>query len=349
MATKAQTESQKAMAKLNKAKRKRRKRRRVFRIFAITTLGLSLGIGAFFLVDYLRQGAKLNKRYVIEVGEPIQLQNFIREPGTKAVFSGDTKVFDSSKPGEYPVRIEVGMYTYTCKLLIVDVTAPVIEGVHDIHVEPGETVSYKEGVTATDDCDPNVELNVDATQVDYSKEGSYEIIYTATDASGNQTVEKGRLIVEVRNYTQEFVDSYGNQIIASILTDGMSDREKLTAIYNWIRSNVAYIAYSEKASWRKAAYEGMVLHKGDCFVYASTAKELLNLAGIKNMDIAKIPSDTRHYWNLVDIGEGWHHFDTCLREGNPDFNYVTDAQLMEYSNANGGTHNYDRSAYPFIQ
>ena len=55
-----------------------------------------------------------------------------------------------------------------------------------------------------------------------------------------------------------------------------------------------------------------------------------------------------HYWNLIDIGEGWHHFDTCRRVDGSTFFYKTDAELMAYSNSHDGTHNYDRSRYPDI-
>ncbi len=80
-----------------------------------------------------------------------------------------------------------------------------------------------------------------------------------------------------------------------------------------------------------------------------TAKCLLTRAGIKNMDIEKIPTPTTmHYWNLIDIGEGWHHFDTCRRVDGSTFFYKTDAELMAYSNSHDGTHNYDRSRYPDI-
>ena len=50
-------------------------------------------------------------------------------------------------------------------------------------------------------------------------------------------------------------------------------------------------------------------------IYASTAKELLTRAGIKNMDIVKAAVNPSHYWNLVDVGDGWQHFDSTPTHG----------------------------------
>ena len=52
---------------------------------------------------------------------------------------------------------------------------------------------------------------------------------------------------------------------------------------------------------------------------------------------------------MIDIGEGWYHFDATRRKDGTEFFYWTDAELMEYSNANDGSHNYDPEQYPQIQ
>ena len=112
--------------------------------------------------------------------------------------------------------------------------------------------------------------------------------------------------------------------------------------------HISYISHSEKGNWLRAAYEGLVDGKGDCYVYASTAKVLLTRAGITNMDIVKIPSKTSHYWNLVNLGEGWYHFDTTPRKDHPTIFMWTEAQMMEYSARFNGSHNYDHSLYPVV-
>ena len=80
-----------------------------------------------------------------------------------------------------------------------------------------------------------------------------------------------------------------------------------------------------------------------------SAKELLTRAGIPNEDIQKIPRSHHHFWNLVDVGTGWLHFDTTPRvSDHPNIFLWTDEELMEYSGRHYGSHNYDRSLYPEV-
>ena len=66
-----------------------------------------------------------------------------------------------------------------------DKVAPVITGTKDIEVYVGDAVSYKSGVSVTDNVDAKPELIIDNSKVDLTKPGVYEVTYTATDAAGN--------------------------------------------------------------------------------------------------------------------------------------------------------------------
>lgn len=230
-----------------------------------------------------------------------------------------------------------------------DTEPPVFVGLQDIEVYVGKSVSYKNGVTANDNSGEDVELIIDNSQVNLNAVGTYPVTYTAKDKSGNETTQTINLTVkEVKTYSMDEVNALCDEILNQITTDGMSQREKLSAIYNWVNNEVSYINTSDKSDWKTAAYEGMTNRTGDCYVFASVSKALLTRVGITNMDIQKIPSHNRHYWNLVDLGEGWYHFDACPREGDPNLCYITTDELLAFSNANGRTHNYDQSAYPPI-
>ena len=230
-----------------------------------------------------------------------------------------------------------------------DTEAPVLTGIKDITVFIGDSVSYKTGVKATDNCDGELSFQVDNSSVDLNTEGSYQVTYSATDRAGNETSATVTVTVRKRAYSIEEVDALADKVLEKIITDDMSQYDKLVAIYKWVRGHVGYINHSDKGDWVKAAYEGLALGQGDCYVFACVAKELLTRAGITNMDIEKIPAKTEHYWNLVDIGEGWYHYDTCPRKDKSVFCYVSDADLMEYSNAHNGSHNYDKTIYTNIQ
>ena len=71
--------------------------------------------------------------------------------------------------------------------LIEDDQAPTITGVKDLSAVIGEGVSYRSGVTVTDNCDNPVTLTVDSSAVRMDEEGSYPVTYTATDGAGNFT------------------------------------------------------------------------------------------------------------------------------------------------------------------
>ena len=72
--------------------------------------------------------------------------------------------------------------------VIRDETAPVIQGVRELQWYMGYALDYLDGVTASDDLDPEVRLTVDDSQVELTVPGTYELSYRAEDASGNQTV-----------------------------------------------------------------------------------------------------------------------------------------------------------------
>lgn len=229
-----------------------------------------------------------------------------------------------------------------------DTQAPVITA-SDMLVNLGDSISYRNNAKVTDNCDKDIALDVDASQVNVNAEGVYSVTFSATDRAGNSTSKTITVTVRKKGYTEADVYALCDQVLGRIITDGMSEYDKLSAIYYWIRGNVAYTNHSDKINWVQGAYEGLALHKGDCYVFACTAKALLTRAGIQNADIAKIPSKTQHFWNVVNIGEGWRHFDTCPRKDKSVFLYMTDEDLLNYSNSHNLTHNYDKSIYTFFE
>lgn len=233
-------------------------------------------------------------------------------------------------------------------ILAADTEAPVITGVEDLTILEGDAISYKKNVTVTDNCPDGLELMVDNSEVNLSAEGEYPVTYIARDASGNETTVTATVIVEPRMYDLQTVYALADSVLAEITTPEMTPLEKVKAIYRYNTGNIAYINHSEKDDWARAAYEGLAEHKGDCYVYACTAKVLLDRAGIQNMDIEKIPTSRRHYWNLVNLGDGWYHFDTTPRTDHPTIIMWTEAQLMEYSGRHHNSHNYDHTLYPEV-
>lgn len=266
----------------------------------------------------------------------------------EAVFD-DFELADSNVAGVYTVSLLSEGVEYESTLIINDTTPPVISGVADKTVRVGTSVVLKQGVTVTDVGDPDPVLTVDATGLNINEEGEYEVTYTAVDAAGNETVETCTVFVNNGDYDAEWVYEKVDNILANILNDSMTDYEKVETIWWYALRHVAYKDYtSTKINIVQGAYDALYNGYGDCYMYASLAAVMYTRAGIKNMIIMKDTKSGLHYWNLVDIGDGWYHCDSTQRADGVRICMWTDEQLMEYSKKHGGTHDYDKTQYPDI-
>lgn len=241
-----------------------------------------------------------------------------------------------------------------------DVTAPRLLGIRDLTVAQNGTVSYREGVSAEDDVDGPVAVQIDAAAVDLTVPGEYPVIYTAQDAAGNKaeqtatvtvvetpTVDQGQDEqtedepaggtggggVSLDQVTQEDVDALADKILGRITNSGMSQREKARAIFNYVNRNIKYVGSSDKSSWIVGAYVGFTRGRGDCYNYYACSKALLTKAGISNVDLTRVGGNSRHYWQLVNTGDGWYHFDACPHpNGYPLYAFmITEAQARAYT------------------
>ena len=241
-----------------------------------------------------------------------------------------------------------------------DTQAPVITGAKDLEVYVGDAVSYKSGVSVTDDMDAKPELKIDNSKVDLTKPGVYEVTYTATDAAGNTCAPiTVKLTVKVK--PENFVDpeviyAKADSILEKFIRDDMTDREKAEAVYVWTRRSV-HLTYGsapkgfdhESADWLQTAYQllNKDVPKGDCFYFFAVQKLLLQRLNIPTIDCEKIyDGDSHHYWLLVSVdgGKSYYHFDNVWSK---ELCLVTDAQLDAFSAAvDSHPFNRNESLYP---
>lgn len=227
-----------------------------------------------------------------------------------------------------------------------DTQGPVISGVQALTVSVGGTLSYRTGVTATDDRDGSVVLQVDSSAVNLSVAGEYQVIYSAEDSAGNRTEVLTTVVVtepepdsepsepEARQVSLMEVIDKSDQILEKIIKDGMSQREKAWAIFNYVANNVKYVGTSDKSSWIIGAYDGLTTGRGDCFNYYACSKALLTRAGIPIVELQrKAGANSRHYWVLADVGQGYYHFDPCPHpKGYPLTCFLlTETQVRQYT------------------
>lgn len=237
----------------------------------------------------------------------------------------------------------------------IDNDAPVIKGVSNIVAYTGDAVAYRSGITLSDNVDPAPTLRVDSSKVDLSKAGTYPVVYTATDAAGNSTSITAQVTVYQKqpSYVEiPVIYAAVDEILDDIITSGMSNRQKVEAIYRWITTHYGYVNHSEKDDWMQAAYRMMTDIQGDCFNYYALCKLMLERLEIPNIDVVKIPNydgDSNHYWSLVSVdgGKTYYHLDTTPRKGEgDDFCLVTDAFIDSYSAAHNNCFNRDKTLYP---
>jgi len=217
-----------------------------------------------------------------------------------------------------------------------DAVTPIIRGAKDITVNRYDNIAYRAGVEAFDARGNVIELQVDSGGVDTDKPGEYSALYSAVDALG-QAVEV-QVTVTVLPVAKEKVDALADPILAEIISAGMTDTQKAKAIHYWVLENIAYTNDGEKEDVLDGAYNGLQLRRGDCYTYYALAKYMLDRVGIESVDVHRVPgTDMAHYWLLLDLGEGWRHFDATRvkrPESRPNNGFMmTESQAQAFCRA----------------
>lgn len=115
--------------------------------------------------------------------------------------------------------------------VIEDTEEPVIDGVAPLEGFIGEPISYKSEITVTDNCDKEVELEVDTSDVDTETEGTYDVVYTATDRAGNTA--QAETTITMKEKPQDYVEpeevyAEADEVLDEIITEDMTLKEKAT-------------------------------------------------------------------------------------------------------------------------
>ena len=266
---------------------------------------------------------------------------------------------DMATPGEQAVVLVLtdrgGNTTrLDAKITVVkDTQAPTILGVQDIIAYAGGTVAYRSGITVSDDYDENVTLTLDSSGVDLSTVGTYKVIYSATDASGNTATKEATVTVMEKQagYVEpEVIYARVDAILEQFITDDMTDREKVEAVYVWTHrgDHLIYGSAPDRTDWLQTAYEFLDRKKGDCYWFYAIQKLMLQRLNIPTIDVKKVKNfekDSNHYWLLVSIdgGENYYHFDNVWSR---QLCLVTDKTLNKFSKAVNNCFNRDESLYP---
>ncbi|MCF7757907.1 transglutaminase-like domain-containing protein [Paenibacillus xylanexedens] len=136
---------------------------------------------------------------------------------------------------------------------------------------------------------------------------------------------------------QDEIIAKANEVVASIIKNGMNEDEKRKAIYDYLNDNAKYddaaLENAEQNNFKNVdpqfndsftTYGILVKGVGVCASYASVYKLLSDLSGLESIVVTGASSGVPHAWNKVKIGNEWFHVDATnnlTNSGIPYFLY----------------------------
>lgn len=282
-------------------------------------------------------GPELTVRdHTVFVGGKVSLEHFLV---SATDLSGDVQVRLMTQPdnktvGEQTMVIEAediyGNITRKEALFTVlkDTNGPTITGAGTLTVKKNDTVDLAAGVKAYDTKDGYVAVSYDDSKLNLGKAGTYYVIYSATDSSGNKTSYRRKVVVTHN-------DEDLRELIAETAAKLSSDP---VAIRRYLRNNIAY----QSNTWAKddPVWQGLYNRSGNCYVQAYCLQALLQAKGYD----ARIIYTTchTHYWVLVYYEGAWRHLDST--PGGRHENVVLVNDEVRLANLQG--RDWDRSKWP---
>ena len=249
-----------------------------------------------------------------------------------------------------------------------DLTPPQITVLTPLYVQLNAAdPDYWAFTTVTDAKSGLDSTSVDDSDVVLNAYGTSTVILKAVDKDGNETTLERPVIVAAKptvltmnamaDPANQKATDYAKAVYADLVSDGMTDRQKLRAIYDFLLDEMSYRSdtsndynvdnYNKLDEYAKYAFENMV---GNCFYYASMAAELIQEGGfevtlIKGEGYSRTEPDhfLLHYWLLVKVDGKLYHFDPLyeqLYEGKRQFFLVTDSAIY------GSSHQWIKADYP---
>lgn len=181
------------------------------------------------------------------------------DPDVKAFFWQENQALEQMRfdaTGQYELEILArdtsGNETRGMVSVIVD-TPPRISGIRDFYVVSGNVPDYLQSVEAWDDVDGDLSeyIKVDDSEVDFDREGAYQLRYLSVDSYGLETVEKARVLVAGADDIQELIGhriiNYRKDVILgapNIYDGGASEYEDLEAALEYMRPSMVQLYHS---------------------------------------------------------------------------------------------------------
>lgn len=259
---------------------------------------------------------------VVEQGVPLSKESFVVSlsdisQNVTLTLEGN---LSTAACGNFPLKLTAtdpsgNATTVELTLTVVyDATAPVFKGMAEMNAPKNSEPDYTAGVSATDNRDGEVEFTVDASRVNMAEAGTYYVVYTATDKSGNKATYRRKLVVPHDSAdTDALVAYHAARCGTSVLS-----------IRNYITGNIMY-----NTSWGgdDPVWYGFTNRAGNCYVHALCLQRLLAYHGYQTQLIWV--TDQSHYWLIVFVDGGWKHIDATPSALHGRYPLMNDAQRLE--------------------
>ena len=199
-------------------------------IIIICFLIIIIGIGSYFLINYLRVKnavikVTLDDTLETEFLSDVKVSDFISDINGTIV---DDYVIDTTDIGKKKIEFEYInddniKVKYNYEINVVDNVAPLIWLNNSYTVNVGSDISLTDKILCGDDTDPNPTCEV-IGEYNMNEAGTYPLVFKATDNSGNVTEKEFNLIVRepkssgtssgsvsTKTLFSEVVDTYKNE------------------------------------------------------------------------------------------------------------------------------------------
>ena len=157
------------------------------------------------------------------------------------------------------------------------------------------------------------------------------------------TAQQGvcRVVLQTRDFLsntaqEAAVTKEAEKIIRDLRLDGMSEHEKLRAIYGWLCKNVKYDnstpANETEMLLQHSAYAALVKHTAVCQGYATAFYRLALMAGLNARMVTGTGAGEPHGWNIVQLDGKWYYVDATWDAGVKEENwrFFLRAQLEQH-------------------
>lgn len=156
-----------------------------------------IGVGLFVYQKFIKKQLHFKENLTVEINGKFNPNDYISEVehGSIKDVTCQSKNLNIKKLGKYEITYTYKKRDYTTTIQVVDTQKPVFKGMDDLNVVLNTTPDLKAGVKVSDNSLENIQYKIDQQKLDTSKEGTYEVIYKATDSSGNKATVKRKVYV----------------------------------------------------------------------------------------------------------------------------------------------------------